>query len=236
MGAGGPSMNGIIDPSNDNPPWRAGANPFSGHGYYNPFVGWFGWGGGTADAGGGVPGGGGPNRSSPYSSALTPPAVRPTLPQKRPPLWDDPNHIPGPGKYSTANEPDQPAAKQPGSQIDPGQPAAALSSDTSDIDGAAGGGGGIGVDFADDALTDVQAGADTPSNGTSAAAQRDGTAVAPPVKSKVSPASPSAFQPRSWPALKWVEGYRPGHKRGGNRESEPGSGRLGGHLGERAQR
>ena len=107
-GAGGPSMNGIMDPSNDNPPWRAGANPYSGHGYYNPFVGWFGWGGGAPDAGGGVSGSGRPNRSSPYSSALTPPAARPTLPQKRPPLWDDPNHIPGPGKYSTANEPDQP--------------------------------------------------------------------------------------------------------------------------------
>ena len=34
----------MMDPAYDNPPWRAGANPFSGHGYYNPFQGWFGWG------------------------------------------------------------------------------------------------------------------------------------------------------------------------------------------------
>ena len=41
----------MMDPSYDNPPWCAGANPFSGHGYYNPFVGWFGWGGTGASPG-----------------------------------------------------------------------------------------------------------------------------------------------------------------------------------------
>ena len=42
-------------PANPNEPtWTAGFNPYAGHGYYNPFVGWFGyWQGG----GGGVSGG-----------------------------------------------------------------------------------------------------------------------------------------------------------------------------------
>jgi hypothetical protein len=30
--------------SGSEPPWRLGVNPFTGHGYYNPFVGWFGFG------------------------------------------------------------------------------------------------------------------------------------------------------------------------------------------------
>ena len=51
-GAGGPSLNGMMNPSYDNPTWRAGANPFSGHGYYSPFAGWFGGAGGGAGAGG----------------------------------------------------------------------------------------------------------------------------------------------------------------------------------------
>ena len=104
-----------MDPSNDNPPRRAGANPFSGHGYYNPFarlvrLSWSRTAGCRRGQTGGV--GGMAMRSSPYSLSLTAPAAGPTLPQKRPPLWDDPNHIPGPGKYSTANEPDQPDTGQ----------------------------------------------------------------------------------------------------------------------------
>ena len=47
-GGGGPSLNGMMNPSYDNPTWRAGANPFGGHGYYSPFAGWFGGAGGGA--------------------------------------------------------------------------------------------------------------------------------------------------------------------------------------------
>ena len=90
-----------------------GSNPYSGHRYYNPFAGWFGYPGATPPgAGGGTGGVGGmAKRSSPYSLSLTAPAAGPMLPPKRPPLYD-PNHIPGPGNYSTANEPYQPDTGQ----------------------------------------------------------------------------------------------------------------------------
>ena len=42
----------MMNPSYDNPTWRAGANPFGGNGYYSPFAGWFGGAGGGAGAGG----------------------------------------------------------------------------------------------------------------------------------------------------------------------------------------
>jgi len=42
-----PDGGGIMGPTNgDEPPWRAGVNPYTGHGNYNPFAGWFGFGGG----------------------------------------------------------------------------------------------------------------------------------------------------------------------------------------------
>ena len=59
---GGPSMGGITDPSSGKEPtWTPAFNPYSGHGYYNPFAGWslpsfwpFGGGddGGTGDSNG----------------------------------------------------------------------------------------------------------------------------------------------------------------------------------------
>jgi hypothetical protein len=41
---GGPSMGGIMGPSGGNgPTWTPAFNPYSGHGYYNPFAGWSFW-------------------------------------------------------------------------------------------------------------------------------------------------------------------------------------------------
>jgi hypothetical protein len=149
-GAGGPSLDGMMDPSNDNPPWRAGANPFSGHGYYSPFQGWFGWPGGGAGAGGA----GGivnapaqtPNPVSmkmyPISPGLSPGQTGPS-PPSRPPLYP-PGYEPGPGPGSgwdnsnpspASPDPAQPpgpspgvssptgsVGQAPGAQINPAQP------------------------------------------------------------------------------------------------------------------
>ena len=53
--SGGPSMDGIVGPSNGNEPtWRAGANPFSGHGFYSPFGDWM-WPSFWPFGGGGIP-------------------------------------------------------------------------------------------------------------------------------------------------------------------------------------
>ena len=69
---GGPSMGGIMDPSSGKEPtWTPAFNPYSGHGYYNPFAGWslpsfWPFGGGDDGGTGGIPNLAiqGPNRCS----------------------------------------------------------------------------------------------------------------------------------------------------------------------------
>ena len=87
---------------------------------------------GAGGAGGGGQGGsGGPMKgASPFSNrmyALSPGSSPGNTAQGPPPLWDDPNHVPGPGRYSTANEtdPSSTGAASPvlGSQINSGKPA-----------------------------------------------------------------------------------------------------------------
>src|ERR1700678_4391536 len=112
-GAGGPSTADIMAPSTGpEPEWGVGFNPYSGHGYYNPFVGMFGWPGGGAGAGGA----GGivnapaqtPNPVSmkmyPISPGLSPGVTGPGSPPV-PPANQPPGNTasPGPGPNSTSN-------------------------------------------------------------------------------------------------------------------------------------
>ena len=137
-----------MTPSAGNEPtWAAGINPYSGHGYYNPFAGWS-WpsflpfGGGNDGGMGDIPNAD-DSGTDPDGAALTMlPGYPGTSPGSQggsrggdtgpPPLYP-PDYEPGPGQWSSSNQPDQPASdpsttpanpppEDGGSQVDPAQP------------------------------------------------------------------------------------------------------------------